>query len=272
MNTPHAHRSALYIGKVMHQRMQGPAYRFEYRVFSLLVDLDDIEDNFPKLRWLSANRFNLFSVNEHDLGPRKKGVCLRGWIKEVCANEGIDITGGRVLINTYPRVLGYQFNPLNVWYCFDRENRLVAIDCEVSNTFGEFHHYLLHDHGQTLDNPYRGQADKVFHVSPFLDMAMRYHFRINRPDERLSVVIRETALHDSGELLTLVATHHAHRAKLSNTRLWREALRVPFLTIKVIGLIHWQALKIWLKGGRFHKSPPIPSQEISSCPINKSKP
>lgn len=264
-------RSALYIGKVMHQRMQGPAYRFEYRVFSLLIDLDDFELNFTGLRWLSANHFNLFSVNERDLGARQKGTSLRGWINEACANEGIDITQGRVLINTYPRVLGYQFNPLNVWYCFDREDRLVAIDCEVSNTFGEFHHYLMHDQGNVLDDPFRGQADKVFHVSPFLDMDMRYHFRINNPAERLSVVIRETALNETGEQLTLVATHHAHRATLSDARLWREALKIPFLTFKIISLIHWHALKIWLKGGIFHQSPPKPSSEISSCPTVKPK-
>lgn len=264
-------RSALYIGKVMHQRMQGPAYRFEYRVFSLLIDLDDFELNFPGLRWLSANRFNLFSVHQRDLGARQKEISLRGWISKVCAAEGIDITEGKVLINTYPRILGYQFNPLNVWYCYDKEDRLVAINCEVSNTFGEFHHYLLHDHGNVLDDPFRGQADKVFHVSPFLDMNMRYHFRINKPAERLSVVIRETALNEKGEELTLVATHHAHRATLSAASLWREALRIPFLTVKIISLIHWHALKIWLKGGIFHKSPPKPSSEISSCPTVKPK-
>lgn len=269
-------RSGLYVGKVMHQRMQGPAYRFEYRVFSLLVDLDDFSANFPKLRWLSANRFNLFSVHTRDLGARQSGIDLRTWINQACAAVGVDITAGRVLINTYPRVLGYQFNPLNVWYCFNANDALVAINCEVSNTFGECHHYLLHDHGAPLANPFKGQADKVFHVSPFLDMNMRYHFRIScpneQPDSRLSVAIRETTLTAEGEVLTLVATHNAHRRSLSNSRLWGEALRIPFLTLKVIGLIHWQALKIWLKGGVFHRAPPKPSQEISSCPSVKPKP
>ncbi|ACX96713.1 DUF1365 domain-containing protein [Halothiobacillus neapolitanus] len=261
--------STLFIGKVMHQRMRGPAYRFEYRVFSLLVDLDDYEQNFPALRWLSANRFNLFSVHARDLGPRKKNASLREWINQACADQGFDISQGRVLINTYPRVLGYQFNPLNVWYCFDQAQQLVAIDCEVSNTFGEFHHYLLHDHGNPLELPFQASADKVFHVSPFLDMAMRYHFKFNQPAERLSVSIRENALTETGEELTLVATHQAHRQPLSDRRLWLEALRIPLLTFKVIGLIHWHALKIWLKGGVFHKSPPKPSSEISSCPKSK---
>lgn len=268
--------TGLYIGKVMHQRMQGPAYRFEYRVFSLLVDLDDFSADFPQSRWLSANRFNLFPVNERDLGARKAGVDLRDWINQACLAVGIDITAGRVLINTYPRVLGYQFNPLNVWYCFNAADELVAINCEVSNTFGECHHYLLHDHSAPLPTPFTAQADKVFHVSPFLDMNMRYHFRINRPTEqpnsRLSVSIRETRLDAEGEVLTLIATHNAHRDALSSANLWREALRIPFLTFKVIGLIHWQALKIWLKGGVFHTAPPKPTQEISSCPSVKPKP
>ncbi|MGC9457185.1 MAG: DUF1365 domain-containing protein [Halothiobacillaceae bacterium] len=258
--------SALYVGSVMHRRTRGPVYRFDYRVFSLLVDLDDLEAGFPGLRFLSADRFNLLSFHQSDHGPRD-GSALRPWIESACAAEGIDIRGGKVLISAYPRVLGYQFNPLSVWYCHNREGELVAIDAEVSNTFGEHHHYLLHEGGRPLSRPFRARADKVFHVSPFIDMPMRYHFRIDRPEERLAVAIRET----EGEDTLLVATHVARRRPLSDRTLIAQCLKIPLLTVKVIGLIHWQALKIWLRGGRFHRAPPLPEQEISSCPVRTPK-
>ena len=261
--------SALYQGWVMHQRFTRACYRFRYRVFSLLVDLDDLEAGFPAQRLLSHNRFNLFSVHDRDHGPRRD-MSLRDWITATARTHGIDIDGGKILLSAYPRVLGYQFNPLTVWYCHDRDGELVAIDCEVSNTFGEHHHYLLHDRGRPLPDPFRVSTDKVFHVSPFLPMAMRYHFRLSRPDERLAVAIRETEVDpNGGETLTLVATHTARRRALTDARLLGEALRIPFLTLKVIGLIHWQALKIWLKGGQFHKSPPPPASEVSSCPASR---
>ncbi len=260
--------SALYQGHVMHQRLTGPRYRFRYRVFSLLVDLDDLEAGFPGRRLLSHNRFNLFSVHDRDHGPRRD-MPLRGWITATARAHGIDIDGGRILVSAYPRLLGYQFNPLTVWYCHDRNGHLVAIDCEVSNTFGQHHHYFLHDGGRPLETPFRAQSDKVFHVSPFLPMNMRYHFRLNLPGERLVVAIRATKIGEDGEVDTLVATHTARRRNLTDRRLLVESLRAPFLTFKVIGLIHWQALKIWLKGGRFHKSPPLPESEVSSCPSSR---
>ncbi|MDG4868485.1 DUF1365 domain-containing protein [Guyparkeria sp. 1SP6A2] len=257
--------SALYQGEVMHQRFTTARYRFRYRVFSLLVDIDELEAGFPGRRLLSHNRFNLFSIYDRDHGPRRNAR-LRDWITAVVWNQGIDIADGTIWLSAYPRVFGYQFNPLTVWYCHDRHGDLVAINCEVSNTFGQHHHYLLHDHGRPLADPWRAQADKVFHVSPFLDMNMYYHFCLNHPGERLSVTIRATEVRDDEEALTLVATHTARRRALTDRRLFGEALRIPFLTFKIIGLIHWQALKIWFKGGRFHKSPPLPESEVSSCP------
>lgn len=265
--------SCLYVGQVMHQRLTAPAYHFTYGVFSLLVDLDDLDANFPANRWLSTDRFNLFSVFQKDLGGRQENLSLRAWITATCQEAGCPLDGGRVLINTYPRVLGYQFNPLTVWYCHNAAGALIAINAEVSNTFGECHHYLLHDRGNPLPSPFLASADKVFHVSPFLPMGMRYHFRLSPPAERLSVVIRETQCSESGEeTLTLVATHHAKASPLTDRNLWLAALRIPFLTLKVIVLIHWQALKIWRRGGVFHRSPPKPATEVSSCPSVKPEP
>jgi len=261
--------SALYLGEVMHQRFFPVTYRFSYKVFSLLADLDDLEAGFPGLRLLSANRFNLLSLYERDFGPRD-GSRLRPWIESICAQHGIDIKGGRVWLSAYPRVLGYQFNPLTVWYCENREGDLVAINAEVSNTFGEHHHYLLHDQGRPLRLPFRALADKVFHVSPFIDMPMQYRFRFNRPGPTQSVAI---SMNDTkaDNALVLVATYIAKRVPLTNRQLLWQCLKIPFLTIKVISLIHWHALKIWLRGGKFHRSPPLPEEEVSSCPSRAPK-
>ncbi len=263
--------SALYVGEVMHQRFKPQCYRFTYRVFSLLLDLEDVEAGFPRLRWLSHNRFNLLSVHDKDHAARD-GSAWRPWLAQMLQRAGLEVPLGRVLLNAYPRVLGYQFNPLSVWYLHDLEGRVFAVLCEVSNTFGGFHHYLLHDHGNPLRWPFRAQADKVFHVSPFIDMPMRYHFRFNLPAETLAVVIRETERELEGEPLVLLATHVARRKPLNDRELLKQVLAVPFLTLKVIVLIHWQALKIALRGGRLFPSPPKPKESVSVCPANSPPP
>ena len=263
--------SALYVGQVMHQRMAPLGYRFNYRVFSLLVDLDDAEAGFPRQRLLSHNRFNLLGFHDGDHGART-GEPLRPWVEGVLRKAGLRVALGRVLVNAYPRILGYQFNPLTVWYLENTSGEVVAILCEVSNTFGEHHHYLFHEAGQPLVFPYRCAADKVFHVSPFMGMQMRYHFRFSSPFDRLSVAIRETDRAQEDEPTVLLATHVARRQPLTDAALLRQCLAIPFLTLKVITLIHWHALKIWWRGGRFHPSPPPPTEEVSLCPSNTSKP
>ncbi|MEW5837286.1 MAG: DUF1365 domain-containing protein [Pseudomonadota bacterium] len=263
--------SALYVGEVMHQRMTPVSYRFSYRVFSLLVDVDDAEAGFPGLRWLSCNRFNLLSFHARDHGPRT-GEPLRPWIERVLLEAGVQVRPGRILINAYPRILGYQFNPLTVWYVQNLAEEVIAIVCEVSNTFGQHHHYLFHEQGQPLPWPYRNHADKAFHVSPLMGMGMRYHFVFSAPHKRLSLAIRETDREAEGEPTVFAATHIARRQPLSDAALIRQCLAIPFLTLKVIVLIHWQALKIWLRGARLQPDQPLPAKEISVCPPKISNP
>mgnify|MGYP000372887807 CR=1 FL=1 len=260
---------ALYIGEVMHQRLYPKAYRFRYNVFNLLVDLDDAEAGFPGQRFLSHNRFNLLSFYDRDHGMRT-GDSLKLWINHVLHDAGITEHPGRIRVLVYPRILGYQFNPLTVWYCENSHGDMIAIIAEVSNTFGQFHHYLLHEHGQPIEFPFRASADKKFHVSPFIDMPMRYHFRFNVPDERISVHIRETEVKESREDLMLVATSMLRQKAMSDIALIIQCLRIPFLTFKVIGLIHWQALKLWFRGARLFPTPSPPEKEISVCPPNTS--
>jgi DUF1365 family protein len=258
--------SALYVGDVMHQRFYPLAYRFNYSVFSVLLDLEDIEAGFPNNRLLSHNRFNLLSFYDRDHGAHSSQA-LRPWLEQALFQAGVNVPLGRARINAYPRILGYQFNPMTTWYCEDQAGDMIAIVCTVSNTFGQWHHYILHNQGEALAWPFEAQADKVFHVSPFIDMPMRYHFRFLPPDERLVVHILET----EGDKRLLVATHVAHQQPLTDGNLLKQCLRIPFLTLKVITLIHWQALKIWLKGARLFPAPPHPEKDSSVCKQNTPK-
>jgi len=244
--------------QVMHRRLFPVRYRFTYRVFSLLLDLDSLPALHRRLRLFSHNRFNLFSFHDRDHGPRD-GQPLRPWIDAVLAGRGIELAGGPVRLLCFPRVLGYVFNPLSVWYCQHADGTLRAVLCEVSNTFGERHSYLLHEDGGPLDWPVRGHKPKVFHVSPFIPMDARYQFRLSEPGTKLSVLIREY----QDDALMLVASLHGRLQALTDARLAGAFLRYPLLTLKVMALIHWQALKIWLRGGRFHPRPPAPETEVT---------
>ena len=257
--------SRLYAGEVMHRRLFPVRYRFAYRVFSILVDLDRIEAEGRRLRWFSVNRFNLASFSTRDHGPRD-GSPLRPWIDARLAEHGLP-PAHRVHLLCFPRVLGYTFNPLSVWYCQNAEGEVFAINCEVSNTFGEHHHYLLHRDGQPLGNPARARAEKRFHVSPFVDMEAEYRFRFTPPGDRLAIGILEF---QHGAPM-LVATQVGRARPLTDRQLARLWLRIPLLPLKVMALIHWQAAKIWLRGARFHRKPDAPAKEVSSCPQNEPK-
>lgn len=158
--------SKLYFGNVMHQRMMPMSYRFAYRVFGLLIDLDHIEQEADSLKWFSLNRFNLLSVRTKDHGPRD-GTAWRPWVEKVLAEAKINDVG-RIRLSCFPRVLGYGFNPISVWYCDNTNGETVAIISEVSNTFGGVYHYVHHSEGEALQWPVECIADKRFHVSPLL--------------------------------------------------------------------------------------------------------
>lgn len=251
--------AAIYRSEVMHRRRFPVSYRFTYRVFSLLLDIDQLPAAASASGVFSYNRFNLLAFFDRDHGPRD-GSPLRPWIDRVLEDAGISLDGGRVDLLCFPRVLGYVFNPLSIWYCRHRDGSLRAVLCEVSNTFGEHHSYLLHDGGRPMEWPVRQQRDKGFHVSPFIGMQARYHFRLGEPRNELRVMIRE---YQDDELM-LAAAQVGERRAFTTAQLLKASLAIPLLTFKVMTLIHWQALKIWLKGARYHRKPPPPTEEISS--------
>lgn len=256
--------ASLYAGRVMHQRWQPKAYRFVYRVFSLLLDIDRLDVLAGRLRLFSVGRFNLLSFYPGDHGPRD-GSSLRAWAEQLLAARGIRLGGGRIRLLCFPRVLGHGFNPLSVWYCEHADGELRAIICEVRNTFGEKHHYILDNGGRSLDLAQTWEAQKRLHVSPFLPLELDYRFQLTVPGEQLRVLIDEYA----GTQRILAATLLLRRRPLNDAALLGQCLAIPFLTLKVIAMIHWQAVKLWLRGFRFHPKPPAPDHEASHTWIRK---
>ncbi|KAA6187830.1 DUF1365 domain-containing protein [Thiohalocapsa marina] len=246
----------IYFTRVMHRRLHPVQYRFVYRVFSLLLDIDAL-DRVPRL--MSGRRLRLVRFDPRDHGPRD-GSPLRPWAEQLLARHGIDLEGGRIRLLCFPRVLGYGFNPLSVWYCEHRDGRLRAVIAEVNNTFGEHHSYLLADAGRPLDWPLRAEAVKCFHVSPLMDMEGGYRFRLSRPDDHVAVLIRQF---DDRRQLRMVASQTGPGEPLTERALWRALRRMPLMTFKVMAAIHWHALKIWLGGARFHPKPEPPRNEVT---------
>jgi hypothetical protein len=250
---------ALFVGKVMHHRLRPFRHRFVYRVFSLYLDIDRIGDAARRLRWLSVNRPNLFAFYDRDHGARD-GSALRPWVEAGLARRGIDLEGGAIRLLCFPRVLGYVFNPLSIYYCFHADGSLRAILYEVKNTFGDQHAYVLPVEERAKGGgPVEQAVDKHFYVSPFIGMEARYRFRLAPPGERLQVAIRQSV--PEGQLL--VATLTGRRRRLTDRALAWAFVTHPLMTVKVVAAIHWEALWLWAKGATFHRRPPPPQEDVS---------
>ena len=184
--------ASLYVGEVMHARLKPMGHRFSYRVMSLLIDLDRLGAADRQSPLFGVNRTALYSFREADHGDRDSSP-LRAYVQRCAAERGIDLTGGRVLLLCYPRLLGYTFNPLSVYFCYRADGELALVIYEVRNTFGDIHAYALPVMpDQISDAGVRQQQDKLFYVSPFIEMAMRYHFRVLPPGARVQLRILET--------------------------------------------------------------------------------
>ncbi|MDE2303008.1 MAG: DUF1365 family protein [Sphingomonadales bacterium] len=249
--------SALYAGQVMHQRLRPRRHRLAYRLFMLLLDLDEIDALAARLRLFARGRFALFSFHDRDHGAGTAEP-LRAQVEAHCAAAGIRLDGGAIRLLAMPRVLGFVFNPLSVYFCHAREGALVAILYEVNNTFGERHSYLLPvaaDSGALV----RQTIAKRFHVSPFMGMDMDYAFRVVPPADALVVAI--TGSDAAGTVLTAVLT--ARRRALTDAALARAFLAMPLLTVKVVAAIGWEALRLWLKRVPLHDHPTSPADPVT---------
>lgn len=241
-----ADAAALYVGDVMHARLKPMGHRFSYRVMSLLIDLDRLADADRQSALFGVNRAALYSFHEADHG-RRDGSSLRAYVHHCASERGIDLTEGRVLLLSYPRLFGYTFNPLSIYFCYRADGELALLIYEVRNTFGDIHPYVLPvTAGEISDAGVRQQQDKLLYVSPFIEMAMRYHFRVRPPGARVQLRILET---DREGPLLAASFNGSHRT-LNTKGLLRAFFALPLVTIKIMAAIHWEALRLWLKGAR----------------------
>jgi DUF1365 family protein len=240
---------------VMHARMKPMGHRFSYRVMSLLIDLDRLDEANRMSPLFGVNRAALYSFRESDHGDRN-GSSLRAYAQRCAREHGIDLAGGRVELLCYPRLLGYTFNPLSTYFCSRADGDLALIIYEVRNTFGDIHSYVLPiQPGEHTDAGIRQEQDKLFYVSPFLDMPMRYHFRVSPPGENVKLRILET----DPEGPILAATFNGKRRALTSGALLRSFFGLPMVTLKIIAAIHWEALRLWIKGARLVTRPARPA-------------
>ena len=234
--------SGLYEGAVMHRRLKPARHAFRYRVFSLLIDLDELPGLDRSLRLFSWNRRAVFSFHDKDHGD---GRDLRAWLDDLLRHAGIAADGPRRVL-CYPRIFGYVFNPLSVWFCHDGDETLRAIVYEVHNTFGERHAYVLPV--SVAAGCVHQVVEKDFFVSPFLSMNCVYRFRIVPPNDDVAIVIRE----EEAGAPVLDASFAGKRKRLTDRTLLGALLRYPLMTLKVMAAIHLEAVHLMRKGVARH--------------------
>ena len=238
--------SAIYNGKVIHKRFKPKVHYFKYKVFSLLIDLSELEILDKKVNFFSYNKFNLISFYEKDHGDRD-GSSLTSWVKKNLEKYNIQAKDIKIKILCYPRIFGFVFNPLSVFYIYKLEDQLISILYEVKNTFGEQHTYIFK---VTKDaNLVQNNCSKKFHVSPFIEMNCNYFFRLLKPGNKISVIIDQ---YDNEDQI-LYASQDGTRSDFNTQHLIKSYLKHPIMTFKIILAIHFEAFKLWAKGIKFIK-------------------
>ena len=236
--------SCIYNGEVTHTRFKPVRHFLKYKTFSLLIDLDEINLLDKSIGIFSHNKFNIFSFYDKDHGDRDGGN-LKNWVISNLKKFQIKEKITNIKVLCYPRILGYVFNPLSIFYCYEKD-KLVAIFYEVKNTFNEQHTYIfkIKNNEEIIQ-----KCRKKFYVSPFMDMETFYNFKLLNPKDKLSVFIKQTDA--DGTVLT--ATQTGDKKEFSFKQLAINFLKYPLMTIKIISSIHYEALLLWKKGAIYRK-------------------
>ena len=236
--------SCIYNGEVTHTRFKPVRHFLKYKTFSLLIDLDEINFLDKSIGIFSHNKFNIFSFYDKDHGDRDGGN-LKNWVISNLKKFQIKENITNIKVLCYPRILGYVFNPLSIFYCYEKD-KLVAIFYEVKNTFNEQHTYIfkIKNNEEIIQ-----KCRKKFYVSPFMDMETFYNFKLLNPNDKLSVFIKQTDA--DGTILT--ATQTGDKKEFSFKQLAINFLKYPLMTIKIISSIHYEALLLWKKGAIYRK-------------------
>jgi DUF1365 family protein len=236
--------SCIYNGEVNHTRFKPVKHFLNYKTFSLFIDLDEIEQLDKSISIFSHNKFNIFSFYNKDHGDRD-GNCLKKWVISNLQKYKIEGNISKIKILCYPRIFGYVFNPLSIFYCYEND-KLKSIFYEVKNTFNEQHTYIFKiKHGEEI----KQKCKKKFYVSPFMDMETFYNFKLIDPNQRLSVMIKQT----DAEGTVLTATQTGYKKEFNFKQLLINFFRYPLMTLKIISSIHFEALLLWKKGAIYRK-------------------
>jgi DUF1365 family protein len=257
-------RPLLSIGQVRHSRLRPASNAFSYGVFTLMLPMRSLGNGSLGSRLCSRNRFNVLSFHDHDHGDGR--TPLLDWIDNLLRSEGIADADGEIWLQTFPRVLGYVFNPVSFWYCHRRDGALRAVVCEVNNTFGERHWYLL-DSGGEMPWGLELSAKKIFHVSPFCAVEGSYRFRFMRAMQQqqgatVERIVARIDYHDAQGPLLLTSVSGILQP-LNDTNAAKAFLSHPLMTLGVIFRIHWQALKLFIKRVPFFRKPQPPAKALS---------
>ena len=236
--------SCIYNGEVNHTRFKPVKHFLNYKTFSLFIDLDEIEQLDKSISIFSYNKFNIFSFYNKDHGDRD-GNCLKKWVISNLQKYKIEGNISKIKILCYPRIFGYVFNPLSIFYCYEND-KLKSIFYEVKNTFNEQHTYIFKiKDGEEI----KQKCKKKFYVSPFMDMETFYNFKLIDPNQRLSVMIKQT----DAEGTVLTATQTGYKKEFNFKQLLINFFRYPLMTLKIISSIHFEALLLWKKGAIYRK-------------------
>ena len=238
--------SFIYTGNVVHKRFKPKIHFFKYKVFSLLIDLSEIHLLDKDLKIFSYNKFNIISFYDKDHGPRD-GSSVKNWVIDNLKKNNINTNDIQIKLLCYPRIFGYVFNPLSVFYVYDKNLNLISILYEVKNTFGEQHTYVFKS--DINNNLVQHMCKKKFHVSPFIEMDCVYFFRLLKPGNKISVIIDQ----NDKEGKILYASQDGVKSEITNSNLTKSYLKHPLMTFKIILAIHFEAFKLWSKGIKFIK-------------------
>lgn len=239
--------SSIYAGTVVHTRSRPKRHNLRYRVFSLLLDLDELTTLDRTLRLFGVNRRGLFSFWERDHGEGTEDG-LKDWVTGQLANAGIATRDLSVKVLCYPRIFGYVFNPLTVYFCYGPANKLRAVIYEVCNTFHERHAYIIPADTEN-DRQIKHSCSKDLYVSPFVPMNCRYDFTVRTPADDVKIAIRES----DADGMFLYAMFQGKHAPLTDRGLTMAFIRYPLMTLKVTAAIHWEALLLWMKRVPVHR-------------------
>jgi DUF1365 family protein len=245
--------SSIYSAKVMHHRLAPKKHSFWYTIYLFYIDLDELEILDKKLRWFSYNRFNLFNFRDKDhvQFPKEnpdQTKTVKQQISTYLKSHNVEIGNGKIKLLTNLSVLGYNFNPVSFYFCFDEnENPLCAV-AEISNTYHEMKMFFFGKE-DLHNNTFRQKVEKLFYVSPFIDLDTFFDFKLSIPTQKLDIRIDD---YDKKGERFFLSTLNGERKVLSNANMLRYFLSIPLIPLQVMGLIHWQAFKLWIKKIKYH--------------------